>query len=110
MYWNEVIKLGEEKEVYEDFEYIKTYDFHQVFCNEVSIKQSEFYYANQQGLRPEVAFAIRREEYNGETVFEWNDKRYYLVRTFANQRNGTVEVYLSSDINVLNEYGGGKDD
>lgn len=104
MYWNEVIELGVEVESVVDYEVTLTYSYRNAFANKVSIKQQEHYNANKLGLRPEVAFEVRAEEYEGENVVKWNDKTYYLVRTFDNQKNGTVELYLSSDIGDNNEY------
>lgn len=104
MYWNEVISLGIETEEVIDYELVSSFVFNQVFANKVSIKQQEHYNANKLGLRPEVAFEVRAEEYNGQLVVKWNDKEYYLIRTFDNQKNGTVELYLTSEIGVDNEF------
>lgn len=104
MYWNEVIELGKETEEVIDYELVTSFIFTQVFANKVSIKQKEHYDANKLGLRPEVAFEIRVEEYDGQSVVKWKDKKYYLIRTFDNQKNGTVELYLSSEVRDDNEY------
>lgn len=104
MYWNEVIELGEEKEVTVDFETVREYTYSKYFANELSIRQSEYYQANVNGLRPEIAFEVRAEEYEGQQVVKWEDKLYYLVRTYRNQKNATVELYLTSDISAKNEY------
>lgn len=104
MYWTEVIELGNEVEVVEDYELVKIHEYRNVFANKLSIKQSEHYDANKLGLRPEVGFEIRVDEYDNESVVKWNDKMYYLVRTFDNQKNETVELYLSQEVEDKNEY------
>lgn len=104
MYWNEIIDIGQEVEETVDFETTSSFVFKRVFANKLSIKQQEHYNANKIGLRPEVAFEIRFEEYEGQNIVEWQEKRYYLVRTYDNQKNGTVELYLTSEIGVQNEY------
>lgn len=102
MYWNSVIYLGKEKETVVDMEVIKDFDFRMVFANEVSVKSQEAYKENKLGMTPEISFEIRREEYNEEEVFKVKGRIYYLVRTYINQRNGTIELYMTSKI-------GGKD-
>lgn len=98
MYWNEVIDLGKEVEEVIDYELVTSFIFSRVFANKVSIKQQEHYNANKLGLRPEVAFEVRAEEYEGQEVVDWEGSRYYLIRTFDNQKNGTVELYLTKEI------------
>ena len=104
MYWNEIIELGTEVETTVNYEVELTYTYEQAFANKLSIKQQEHYNANKIGLRPEVAFEVRAEDYKGENVVRWNEKIYYLIRTYDNQRNGTVELYLTSDLGGKNEY------
>ena len=45
-----------------------------------SVKGSEFYKAGLQGLKPEIAFEIRREEYSGEMEVEEKEV-YTVIRT-----------------------------
>lgn len=104
MYWNEVIELGAEVEKVENFETVREYIYTKYFANELSVRQSEFYQANINGLKPELAFEVRAEEYEGQQVIKWKNKLYYLVRTYRNQKNATVELYVTSDINAKNEY------
>ena len=105
VYWNEVIELGTEVEEVKDYETTSSFTFEKVFANKVSIKQQEHYNANKLGLKPEIAFEVRIEEYKGETVVRVNEEKIYqLIRTFDNQRNGTVELYLTSEMSDKNEY------
>lgn len=104
MYWDKVIELGSEVEITEGFETTTEYEYTKFFSNELSIRQSEFYQANKLGLKPELAFEVRAEEYTGQQIMKWNEKVYYLIRTYRNQKNGTIELYLTSDIGAKNEY------
>lgn len=53
-----------------------------IFADKQSIRQSEFYQASSTGLRPEVMFIIRTCEYNNESILEFNDKEYNIIRTY----------------------------
>lgn len=53
-----------------------------VFTNKKSIRQSEFYQAQANGLKPEIAFEIRSIEYDGESKLEFNNKKYQIIRTY----------------------------
>ena len=104
MYWNEIIELGEKNQITEDFETITHYEYRKVFANEISVKESESYKENKLGMTPEKAFEIRREEYNNEEVFKINNVIYYLVRMYLNQRNGTIELYMTKKIGDIDEH------
>lgn len=54
----------------------------ETFANEKSVKRSEFYAANQSGLRADVILVIWEAEYRGERIIEHNGKRYEVIRTF----------------------------
>ena len=102
MYHSEIIKLGKEIEVVEGFEVISTFVFTDVFANKLSIKSKEHYDAAQIGLKPEIGFAVRVEDYDGQVVVEWNDVRYYVFRTFDNLKDSTVELYLTKNLGDAN--------
>src|SRR5690606_21742013 len=53
-----------------------------VLANKKSVTRSEFYAANQSGLRADIAFVVHGYEYNGERFVEHNGKRYEVIRTF----------------------------
>jgi SPP1 family predicted phage head-tail adaptor len=54
-----------------------------VFVNQKSIRQSEFYQAMAQGLKPEIMFEIRAIDYAGEEKLSYSNKAYKIVRTFS---------------------------
>ena len=53
-----------------------------VFAKRKSIRQSEFYQAAANGLKPELAFEIHAFEYNDEKKVKYNDKYYTVIRTY----------------------------
>ena len=54
----------------------------QIFCNVRSVSAAEYFTAGQQGYRPEFSIAILAEEYEGEQLVEYREKRYNLIRTY----------------------------
>jgi len=65
-----------------------------VFANKKSIRQSEFYQAHAQGIRPEVMFEVRVIDYADETRLEYDSKVYYIVRTYS-KNDEIVELICS---------------
>jgi len=53
----------------------------QVFVNEMSISQAEYYNAAAAGLRPTKMFELYTFEYAGEPKVKHNGIRYRVVRT-----------------------------
>lgn len=96
MYWNELIKLGQRVEIVTRGEVIVSTQYTEVFANKLSIRQSEFYESQKVGLRPEIAFAIKVEQFNNHDSVEYKGKKYEIIRTFENQKNETMELYLST--------------
>lgn len=54
----------------------------EVYAKKKSIKRSEFYAANQNGIKADIAFIIRIFEYEGEQLLEHNGKRYKIIRSY----------------------------
>lgn len=65
-----------------------------VFANQKSVRQSEVYQAAAVGMKPEVTFEIRAEEYQGETKVSHNGTTYYVIRTFS--KNGEILELICS--------------
>lgn len=65
-----------------------------VFANKKSIRQSEFYQAHAQGIRPEVMFEVRVIDYADETRLEYDSKVYFIVRTYS-KNDETLELICS---------------
>lgn len=53
-----------------------------VYVDEKSIRQSEFYQAQQTGLRPEIMLEMRLIDYEKETLIKYGDKEFRIIRTY----------------------------
>lgn len=63
-------------------DFIKNISETMVFAKKKSVRQSEFYQAAANGLKPEITFEIHAFEYNDEKKLRYNDKLYNVIRTF----------------------------
>lgn len=104
MYFKEYIDLGVVKETVKDMETIKAPVYAKVFANKLSVFRKEYYDAKKVGLKPEVAYEVRLDDYIGQTRLLLNDKVYYLVRSGENQKNDMIELFFSSEVGAKNEY------
>lgn len=82
--WSNVCYLGVLKEftneVGDTIESI-TYD-DEIYCNEKSIKASEFYQAQAVGMKPEVTLEIMLADYNKEKYVKYEEEEYTVLRTY----------------------------
>lgn len=58
----------------------KTY--RQVYANKKAVRQSEYYQAMNNGLKPKLMFVIRSIEYSNEESLRYNGKEYSIIRTY----------------------------
>lgn len=56
----------------------------EVWAEETSIRQSEFYNAALAGLKPERTFIIWANEYTGQVKIESGGVKYKVIRTYIN--------------------------
>lgn len=63
-----------------------------VWAGQKSIRQSEFYQAFANGLRPEITFILRSIDYNNEPRLAWGDVDYEIVRTFTSKDERELEL------------------
>jgi phage head-tail adaptor, putative, SPP1 family len=63
-------------------------DPREVFANKKSVRQSEFYQAVAAGLKPEIVFEVRDQEYQDEKKARYGETDYHIIRTFS--RNGEI--------------------
>lgn len=55
----------------------------EVFCGLRSVGRSEFYQANATGYKPELVFVLADYlDYNDETLVDFNEKRYRVIRSY----------------------------
>jgi SPP1 family predicted phage head-tail adaptor len=69
-----------------------------IFAEEKSVRQSEFYQAAANGLRPEIVLEVNTFEYNGEPMLEYNGKTYDIIRTFKKD-NEKIELVCQGVVN-----------
>lgn len=51
-----------------------------VYAKKQSVRTSTFYAASQSGFKPEAEFVIRKAEYSGQQLLDWNDERYSIIQ------------------------------
>lgn len=62
-----------------------------------SVSAQEFYRGGEIGIKPEFVVKVWEREYNGETVLEYEGKRYIIYRTYL-VSDGRTELYCQKDI------------
>lgn len=70
---------------------IATETAREVFCETMSISQSEFLAAGQMGIRPEFKFRVWAHAYNDERKVRYGGKEYDVYQTFA--QHDRMELY-----------------
>lgn len=73
-----------------------------VFAEKKSIRQSEAYQAAATGLKPELMFVIREEEYEDETQLEHENKSYTIIRAFT-KIDGLLELICTALVIPITE-------
>ena len=83
---------------------IKEFKKRRVFCNIKSIRQSEHYQAQAQGLQPEYMIEVWKQEYKGERYFEFSERgRSRMFRITRNYtRRGEITELTCSALVVNN--------
>ncbi|AGM99848.1 phage head closure protein [Streptococcus iniae] len=82
--WNNEITLivkkitGQDKLKQNITEEVKT----KMLCRKQSITRSEFYQANQAGIRPSLIVDIHSFEYDNQELAEFDGKRYRIIKTY----------------------------
>ncbi|WAA10329.1 phage head closure protein [Fervidibacillus albus] len=74
----------------------------EILAEKKSIRQSEFYQAAGNGLKPELTFIIWPHEYQGETIVEYGKKRYKVIRVYE---KNTKELELICE-GLVNQHAG----
>lgn len=64
------------------------------------VSRAEFYAAGQEGMRAEFRFIVAPIEYEGETVCEWNGKRYAIYRNYLVPGTDDLELYVQREVGV----------
>ena len=71
------------------------------FCQELSVTRTEYYDADNVGLKPEVVLKLSRaSEYNNELTLRYQEKVYDIIRNYPTRDGGIELVCQRSDINA----------
>jgi SPP1 family predicted phage head-tail adaptor len=63
---------------------LQTKDFsRQVFCERIPVRQSEFYSAGQQGIKPSECLKVYDLDYQGEEELKYREKVYHIYRKYG---------------------------
>lgn len=54
-----------------------------ILANKKSVRQSEFYQAAASGMKPEIVFEVRAEEYAAQPQLCFEGTVYHIIRTFS---------------------------
>lgn len=93
-------KLGKYSKVTNDIgDTIKTLVFREVFCDEKSVRGSEFYQAQAVGIKPEIVLEVKQIDYENEKYVEYDSIQYTVLRTYKVKNEG-IELTLTRGINV----------
>lgn len=99
--WSDVAYLGkvieEVNDIGDHIEAIK-YDEEEVYCNEKSIKSSEFYQAQSVGMKPEVTIELMIADYSKEKHVKYDDEEYTVLRTYKTSPE-KIELTLVRGVN-----------
>lgn len=98
--WNDICYLGTLIKAVDDIgDIIETiiYD-NEVYCNEKSIRASEFYQAQAVGMKPEVTLELMLADYNKEKYVQYDDEEYTVLRTYKTSTE-RIELTLVRGVN-----------
>lgn len=65
-----------------------------VFCEVHSVSRSEVFEGGRNGLNPAFQFTIFAEEYEGESIVEYNGKTFAIYRTYHIPGTDYMELYV----------------
>jgi len=66
-----------------------------IFCNKKSVGYSEFYKSQQAGYKAELKIDVYAQDYEEETLVEFEGKRYKVLRTYESRNGEFIELTLS---------------
>lgn len=82
MNWKDTVELGKQVETIEFGEVITTIEWMEVFANKKSVRSKEFYESRKVGMKPELMFEVRSEEFDEHQKLKYNNKEYAIIRTY----------------------------
>lgn len=70
------------------------------YAKKQSIRSNEFYNAIELGITPSIEFVIKKMNYNNEEEIEWNNDRYFVIRTIDPKNKFDIVLVCSKKIGV----------
>lgn len=77
----------------------KTYNWREVFCQVSNVTQAEFFEASKNGLSPTFTFLVFAEDYDGESVAEYEGMTYAIYRTYRRE-DDYIRLYAERQVGV----------
>lgn len=92
---DDVIKLISETYANNDYGVlVKTETEKEVFAKVRSVTRAEFFEGGRNGLNPQFRFDVFMGDYSGETVAEYQGKRYAVYRVYHVENSDYLELYV----------------
>lgn len=63
-----------------------------------SVRTNEYYSAVEAGLTPSMEFVIKKLNYNGESLIEWNNEKYSVIRVVDPKNKFDIVLVCSKKI------------
>lgn len=70
------------------------------YAKKQSVRTNEFYNATMNGLTPSMEFVIKRLNYSGETLVEWNNTLYEVIRTIDPKNKYDIVLVCAKKIGI----------
>jgi len=102
MEYSEIIYLISETEGVDEIGNIITTSSSQKKCyaKVQSVRTNEFYNAVEVGLTPSIEFVIKKLNYSGEDLIEWNGNKYQVIRIVEPKNKFDIVLVCSKKIGV----------
>lgn len=102
MEYSEIIYLISETEGVDEIGNIITTSSSQTksYAKVQSVRTNEFYNAVEVGLTPSIEFVIKKLNYSGEDLIEWNGNKYQVIRVVEPKNKFDIVLVCSKKIGV----------
>ena len=102
MEYSEIIYLISETEGVDEIGNIITASSSQnkSYAKVQSVRTNEFYNAVEVGLSPSIEFVIKKLNYSGEDLIEWNGNKYKVIRIVEPKNKFDIVLVCSKKIGV----------
>ena len=70
------------------------------YAKKQSVRTNEFYNATMNGLTPSMELIIKRLNYSGESLVEWNNTLYEVIRTIDPKNKYDIVLVCGKKIGI----------